>query len=125
MILSQISADKVPDEMAPDRDIASQAARVTRARVAAGFKTMAAAARALGWPYPTYASYENGTISVRSRAEDLANLFGVEVQWLIDGTGPMFKGGKDPILEMFHELSVENAELFRHLLESITGRRRS
>src|SRR4051812_41548287 len=62
--------------------------RVKRARVQAGFGEATEAARAHGWPVPTYLSHENGTRGVPLRKlSTYAQAFRVSVEWLITGRG--------------------------------------
>lgn len=101
-----------------------QAARLTRARIAAGFTSKAAAARALSMNYQTYVSYERGDVFVNSHAALFARKFHVEVRWLITGEGPMRPNGDHPVSVMFEELPPEWQDLIRSQLERLTGRRR-
>lgn len=64
------------------------AERLRAARVAAGFKTTAEAARAFGWNYPTYAGHENGSRGLtRDNVRRYAKHFRVSPEWLLYGTG--------------------------------------
>lgn len=64
--------------------------RLREARIAAGFPTAAAAARALGLPYQTYAGHENGKTGFKHEAaERYARKFRVSLEWLITGRGEM------------------------------------
>ncbi|MCC6887239.1 MAG: hypothetical protein IT536_01670 [Hyphomicrobiales bacterium] len=59
--------------------------RLREARVLAGYKTAADAARALNIPIPTYQSHENGTrYSVKNNLR-YAGFFGVDPEWLLNG----------------------------------------
>lgn len=66
------------------------AIRLRHAREAAGYATAGDAAKAFGWPYPTYAAHENGS---RGLKPDLirryAKAFRVSAHWLLDGAGDM------------------------------------
>lgn len=66
--------------------------RLKQARTAAGFETLAAAARYLGVKYPTYAGHENpnspGTFQTEA-AELYARKFKVSLDWLLTGRGDM------------------------------------
>lgn len=63
--------------------------RLRRARAAAGFKTAAAAAAALGIKTPTYTSHENGTRDFGDAdAARYSRAFGVAVEWLVFGIEP-------------------------------------
>jgi transcriptional regulator with XRE-family HTH domain len=64
--------------------------RLRRARIDAGFKGPVEAARRFGWSVDTYKSNENGNAPFSmKKARDYASAFGVEAQWLYDGSGPM------------------------------------
>lgn len=58
--------------------------RLRRARIARGFETAADAARAFGWPKPTYTSHENGTRGLsRQAAARYARAFGMSTAGLL------------------------------------------
>lgn len=60
--------------------------RLKKARIDAGYRTAKAAADALGIPYPTYASHENGSRSFD--ADDAivyARKYKVSIEWLLEG----------------------------------------
>lgn len=63
--------------------------RLRQARLAAGFPSGAAAARALGMPPPTYAHYEDGRTKLGAKAATFARKFKVRVEWLLTGAGDM------------------------------------
>src|SRR5690606_12042142 len=66
---------------------------------AAGYESAADAARALGASYPTYAGHENGSSGFRHKTAAIyARKFGVSLEWLLTGRGPMTKKGDDPDL---------------------------
>jgi hypothetical protein len=78
-----------------------QGERLVQVRVKAGFDDAADAARAMGVPVPTYQAHENGTRSMRKKAPDYANYFGIDVNFLLRGDishvtatviGPVGKG---------------------------------
>ena len=76
--------------------------RLRAARLEAGFETAAAAAEAHGWNRNTYSSNENGNapFSYR-RAKEYAAAFGVQSEWLYEGSGPMralVESGTAPII---------------------------
>jgi Helix-turn-helix domain len=61
--------------------------RLREARLAKGFKTAAAAARAFGWNAVTYTSHENGNRNIRwSEAARYASAFGVTPTLILGGT---------------------------------------
>jgi hypothetical protein len=80
--------------------------RLAVARAAAGFKTAADAAEALGVKYPTYAGHENGSSGFRKDAgEKYARKFKVRFEWLMLGIGPMTATAApektDPLVQAF------------------------
>lgn len=76
-----------------------KAGRLRQARKAAGFETLADAARYLGVKYPTYAGHENpnspGTFQTEA-AELYARKFKVSLDWLLTGRGDMRGQGVIP-----------------------------
>jgi len=71
-----------------------RAARLRDARQDAGFDSAAEAADALDVAIPTYQAHENGNRGFRwPEAERYARLFGVRIEWLVFGRGPMKIGG--------------------------------
>lgn len=67
--------------------------RLRRARIAAGYKTAADAARAFDWNTNTYTSAENSNREPsRAACERYANAFRVSLDWLINGRGQMRPG---------------------------------
>ena len=74
--------------------------RLRAAREAAGFKSMADAAKSVGVPYPTYAGHENGGKGAfkRDDAAKYARVFKVNLEWLLTGRGPMRRSGQTPVL---------------------------
>lgn len=64
--------------------------RLRAAREAARYETASDAARAFGWPIPSYVSHENGTRTPRQpTAENYARVFRVSPAWLLTGEGIM------------------------------------
>ena len=64
----------------------TQADRLRKARVDAGFETAAEACRRFNWNQPTYTSHENGTRNFRmDSARDYARAYKVDPYWLFDG----------------------------------------
>ncbi len=67
--------------------------RLRQARIAAGFPSASAAARALGVPVPSYSHHENGTRNIdQASAKAYAIAFGVRMSWLLLGEEPMTLG---------------------------------
>jgi SOS-response transcriptional repressor LexA len=64
-------------------------ARLRRAREERGFETAADAARALGMKPVSYAHYENGSLGFSRHAARFATFYGVNLEWLLTGHGPM------------------------------------
>lgn len=79
--------------------MSDKAGRLKQARRAAGFETLADAARYLGVKYPTYAGHENpnspGTFQTEA-AELYARKFKVSLDWLLTGRGEMRGQGVTP-----------------------------
>ena len=73
--------------------------RLKRAREQAGFLTAAEAARAIGLPVPTYASYENNHRGFARHAPMRARRFGVTIDWLLNGEGEMRVGRIAPAIQ--------------------------
>lgn len=72
--------------------------RIRYARKKAGFETATAAARAYGWPVPTYLGHENGDRNPsRKAAEKYAAAFKVRWEWLLSGKGPAAQSGSDTV----------------------------
>lgn len=70
--------------------------RLKAAREAAGYKTAAIAAEALGVSYSTYASHENGSRGVsRPALTQYAKRFKVTTDWLLSGKGDGPDGDAD------------------------------
>lgn len=62
--------------------------RLRQARIARGFSQAAAAAEAFGWNRNTYSSNENGNAPFSYRkAKAYSEAFGVQAQWLYEGSG--------------------------------------
>lgn len=74
-----------------------RAKRLKAAREAAGFESVADAARHIGVKYPTYAGHENGSAGFRADSADLyARKFKVSLDWLLTGRGSMSGRGVIP-----------------------------
>ncbi len=63
--------------------------RLKEARIAAGFKSAAEAARVISMPYPSYMHLESGARSFDKHASTLARRFRVNLEWLLTGRGEM------------------------------------
>lgn len=62
--------------------------RLIEARIRAGFETATLAAEAMGMPYQTYATHENGSGGVPVKpAIKYAKKFKVSLDWLLTGKG--------------------------------------
>ena len=65
---------------------ADQHSRLRDARIAAGFESAAASARAHGWNEPTYRHHENGTAKYSvKQAEEYARAYHVKAEYLLIG----------------------------------------
>ena len=75
------------EKMLHTADMSEPHQRLREARLRAGYKTAADAARRLNVPYGTYSGHENGNRGIK-RDEYLryARIFGVDVGWLLQGT---------------------------------------
>lgn len=63
--------------------------RLALAREKAGYDNPTDAAAALGVKESTYYGHENGSRGFRAQADKYARRFGVNLDWLIEGRGPM------------------------------------
>lgn len=70
--------------MSTDQEIGE---RLRTAREKAGYKSASKAATALGVPYPTYASHENGSRGIGDGLTRYARFFRVSIDWLLTGKG--------------------------------------
>lgn len=88
--------------------------RLRKARMAAGHKSVRAAVDFLGASYPTYSAHENGSRNLTNEtAVQYAKRYGVNLEWLLTGSGTM-KGDVPPdgfsrevIISVARELSEE------------------
>lgn len=62
-----------------------QAARLRKARKAAGFEKAKAAAKAYGVSEGTWNPWENGGRSFKSQADEISKFLGVSRAWLMEG----------------------------------------
>ncbi|MCJ2098967.1 helix-turn-helix domain-containing protein [Methylobacterium sp. E-046] len=71
-------------------DMSEPHERLRQARLRAGYKSAAEAARRLNVPYGTYSGHENGNRGFK-REEYIryARIFGVDTAWLLEGTGSL------------------------------------
>ncbi len=72
------------------------------------YKTAVEAAEALGLPEQTYLPYESGRTGFTHRAASFAHFFGVNLEWLLEGRGPMRRGARHPVIERFERLPPES-----------------
>jgi len=63
--------------------------RLKIAREQAGFRFAADAAQAMGVPYSTYSSHENGEKGLSRAGQRYAKFFRVSLEWLLTGEGDM------------------------------------
>lgn len=81
--------------------------RLRRARIEAGFETAAAARERFGWAVGTYPHNENGNASFSyKRAKEYAHAYGVRVEWLMDGIGPM-RDGEEPMCRIIGAVGAD------------------
>lgn len=67
--------------------------RLREARVAAGYSSASAAARAHGWGVSTYIAHENGQNDYRpDQAQEYAKAFKSSAEWLLWGRNPPSSG---------------------------------
>ena len=97
--------------------------RLQAARKAAGYETAVDAARSLGVSYPTYAGHENGSSGFRANTgAGYARKFGVSFEWLMRGTGNMFKKEDSPLvqetIEMLRAVDPDFQEVVAGFLRS-------
>ncbi len=101
--------------------MSDKAGRLRQARKAAGFETLAEAARYLGVKYPTYAGHENpnspGTFQTDA-AELYARKFKVSLDWLLTGRGDMRGQGVVPMETEVAGLPVLGSIQAGHWLET-------
>ncbi|WP_370931916.1 XRE family transcriptional regulator [Bartonella sp. DGB1] len=82
-----------------------QAERLTKARIARGFKNARAAALFFGWAYHTYIQHEQGLRGLSRSAKRYAKAFRVSEGWLLTGEGTEPKMSNAPIPE---SVAIEN-----------------
>lgn len=97
--------------------------RLKKARIEAGYDTARAAAEALGLPEQTYMPYESGRTGFSRRAARLAHFFGVNLLWLVEGTGPMKRAQKDPFLDKFERLPPERQTQILDMIDYFSSRK--
>lgn len=90
-----------------DREIG---ARLREARTRAGYRSASSAAAALGIAYPTYASHENGSRSLRDHLETYVRKFGVTADYLLTGKGG--SGAKVPAPERQRTMAIPDLAIF-------------
>lgn len=72
--------------------------RLRHARLEAGFESQREAVERFGWNRNTYKSNENGLAPFSfEQAKAYAEAYGVEPQWLYDGSGPMRRSQGVPV----------------------------
>lgn len=86
----------------------AQARRLKQARLLR-YEHGTDAAEALGLNRQTYLPYENenGRTGFRHRAPHFAQFFGVNLEWLLTGDGPMLPSAVHPVLEIFEKIPPE------------------
>ena len=99
--------------------------RLRAARAAAGYTTVADAARAFGWNVNTTASNENGNRTYsRTAAEKYARAYRVNLEWLLTGRGSM--KGRDPdsaeIIDIWSRIPDRDRAAAKSMLEGLAKR---
>lgn len=97
--------------------------RLRAAREAAGYSSVAEAARAFGWNVNTTASNENGNRTYsRTGAEKYARAYRVSLDWLLTGRGQM--KGTDPegaeIVDIWSRIPERDRLAAKRMLEGLT-----
>ena len=80
------------------------AQRLKETRIAAGYRTATAAAKAMGVNQATYMGHENGSRGLPRAMARYARFYKVSLNWLMTGTGPIRPGQGHPIAERFEAL---------------------
>jgi len=96
--------------------------RLKAARVAAGYSSVADAARAFGWNVNTTASNENGNRTYsRVGAEKYARAYHVSLEWLLTGRGSMKSAAPESaeIIDIWSRIPKSSREAARIMLESL------
>lgn len=73
-------------------------------------KSPADAAEALGVKYPTYAGHENGSRKLGRNIDLYADRLGIRAEWLRTGQGPMKRGKKSLVEEIYDDLPKPKQE---------------
>ena len=97
--------------------------RLKSARIAAGYDSVADAARAFGWNVNTTASNENGNRTYsRSGAEKYASAYKVSLDWLLTGKGAMKATATESaeIVNIWSRIPQARRDAARTMLESLT-----
>ena len=93
--------------------------RIKQARIEAGFSTVKAAAESRGLNENTLASNENGNRTPgRELAARYASAFGVSLDWLLQGKGPM-KAYPSKIIDIWERIPKANEDAALRMLESL------
>jgi phage repressor protein C with HTH and peptisase S24 domain len=105
--------------MTNDQEIAE---RLKFARQAAGFDSASDAADALGIPYPTVASHENGSRGIGRVLDRYSQAYGVSLDWLLNGEGesPTHRPRQSAdVREMIRSAVASNLTTYKELSEAI------
>lgn len=98
-----------------DSEMSQISERLVQARIDAGFKKAAPAAREMGVNYQTYISHEDGSrIPKAEFIEKYASAFGVSLSWLLHGVDGEQKQTPTPIKQIRVE-GVSQAGMFRDI----------
>lgn len=98
--------------------------RLIQARKLAGYRTRKEATDALGLHYPTYSGHENGNRDFEHEAARYAQLFRVDLIWLMTGRGvPRPKSSTHPIVELFESIPADRQAQAVEYLEFLGSRK--
>ena len=99
----------------------TKADRLQIARETAGHTSARQAALSLNWSYTTYAGHENGSRGFDREAQRYAAAFGVSLEWLLTGRGPMKKGQKTAeIIDIWDRIPEAQRPTAKLMLEALT-----
>ncbi len=88
------------------------------------YDTAVEAAKALGLPEQTYLPHESGRTGFTRSAARYASFYGIRLEWLITGRGPMEPEGVDPFLEKFERLPPELRAEAMDFLDFLASRKK-
>lgn len=109
-----------------DESMPAQGARLIEARLAAlgPNSTAADGARKVKQVYSTYKNHEAGERGFKRSASRYATAYGVRLQWLWSGKGPMREGAKELVVQKYEALTPENRSLVMDHLDFLISRQK-